>query len=412
MTASHQPIVRNAPSVRTTCRLLTPGGAGAIAVVRIAGPQALEVLGAVFKPARSNARLEPNDPERLVLGRVVVDGEFLDDTIATVRRGTDGPPEAEVCTHGGMRVVERLLMALQAAGATVVHPGSSARCSWPARSLLESEILSALCRARTRRAVAFLLYQRAVLPAHVEQKAELALHDPGAARAGLARLAASAEAGRILVEGATVALVGPPNAGKSTLANRLVGAPRMVASARAGTTRDWVDQPAAIRGVPVTVLDTPGIAKTTDALDKLAIERAAPRWAGADVQIVVLDGSTDPPVDFLERAGPLLRPNHLIVVANKSDRPRGWGDDWLPAKWQTTSVALSALHGDGLESLYDRLLAILALANHSPDVPSLFTRRQAEVVAESVGGTEESGGGLADLIRDRLIGNRPDTGRL
>lgn len=389
------------------CRLLTPARAGAIAVIRVSGPRAVEVVGELFRPPEGRRGvLATNRPRRLHYGQIIVEGQPIDEVLVSARMTPEGVPAVDISAHGGVRVVERILMALQARGFEIEAAGSTGEPAWPTRHSLDEEVVTALGKAQTRRVVDFLLQQRRVLPDHVDQLAGLAVHNPAAACDALRSLRDGAPAGLFLVEGATVALIGPPNAGKSTLANRLFGAPRVIVSETPGTTRDWVAEPTAIRGIPVTVLDTPGIADTSEPLEALAVRRAGVRWAQADLQLVVLDGSDELPARFFERIRAGLRDDRRLIVVSKSDLPRRWNDTRLPSEWRSLTLPVSARGGAGLAALEERIVAALGLAEHQDQAPRLFTRGQLDRVSTLLEAPQLPGEVQGRRIRRVLIEDR------
>jgi tRNA modification GTPase len=270
-------------------------------------------------------------------------------------------------------------------------------------------VLQAIARARTRRAVKFLLHQLATLPAFLKQVAELAARDVAGAHRALQELLVRGERCRLLVEGATVAIIGPPNAGKSTLANRLFGLERSIVSDVPGTTRDWVSEPTAIQGVPVTVVDTAGVGQPADDLEKLAVERGMARWTDADLQLLVLDGSDNLPDTFFERVMGRMRARGWILVVSKCDLPRRWRIEELPPGLQVPPVVVSARRGDGIAMLEERITAQLAPSPEEEQLPGLFTRRQRDSVLAILGAENLKGEELARRLRREILLGRQRT---
>ncbi len=392
----------------TRCFLLTPGGAGAIAVVRVVGPAAVDVVARIFQPAKGarDAALNPHHPQRLHYGNIIVESEMLDDVIVCTFVDQSHRVAVDINTHGGIRVVERLLMALQSHGVAVVSGDAASRGAWPASDRIDAEAIEAITTAGTRRAVEFLMHQRTALPDHLARLAALAERDASAARSELCQLLDQAQRGRFLVDGATIVVFGPPNAGKSTLANRLFCEPRSLVAPEAGTTRDWVSEPTALAGIPLTVVDTPGVGPMANPVDEQAVRRGMDRWAEADLALLVLDGSAALPEAFFECLTGTVRPETVMVLANKSDLPRRWRDQELEplpgGPWRGV-LGVSALNGDGLSLLERRIVERLEVEEGRDAHPSLFTQRQREVLARILDSETQAGAVLADRLRSELV---------
>src|ERR1019366_7659409 len=166
---------------------------------------------------------------------------------------------------------------------------------------------------------------------------------------------ASFQYGGLVRQGLTLAIVGRPNVGKSSLFNRLLEQDRAIVTETPGTTRDLVSETASIGGIPVKLCDTAGIRPTAERVESLGIERSYQAMADADLTLVVIDLSqpfTEEDESLMARAG-----GRALAVGNKSDLARGAGP--FP-KCRPALVSVSALTGEGIASLRDAILEAVA----------------------------------------------------
>lgn len=381
-----------------------PGPAG-VAVVRISGPQAGEALrrlaGALPAPRQAALRRLRSGPA----------GEILDQglTLWFPRpRSFTGEDVAELHLHGGRATLRAVLDALrQMQGLRPAEPGEFTRRAFAngKLDLTQVEALADLVQAETegqRRQAARQLegglggrlerWRAEILRAlaHVEAAIDFA-EDEVPAGAGTA---AASQVGRLEAEmaaalaeaprserlraGVHVAIVGPPNAGKSSLLNALAGRAAAIVSATAGTTRDVVEVHLDLGGVPVVLADTAGLCDSLDEIEEEGVRRALARAEAADVRIAVLDAADWPRLDArtLQAAGPAA-----LVVFNKIDiryvpEPAFCGHD---------TFQLSATSGAGLDRFVTALTARVQEAAGLSEEPGLTRARHREAVAEGVG---------------------------
>ncbi len=257
---------------------------------------------------------------------------------------------ADLSLHGGTWVLRSVLNLAARDGFTIVAAEPDGATE------LWREVMAALPHAATAAAVRMLLAQPAAWDGL------LARNDPAEVRAVLAD-----HSGRWLTAPPTVAIVGPANVGKSTLANRLFGQDRSITADLPGTTRDWVGHLADLGGLAVHLVDTPGVRATGDAIEAAAIVGGRAQAAAADLAVVVLDRSLSLGDD--ERALLAAHPN-AIRVANKADVPAAWElADALPT---------AATVGTGVPAVAAAIRERFRCGHVDPDRPRWWTARQVE----------------------------------
>ncbi len=387
----------------TIAAIATAPGRGAVAIVRVSGEAARAVAAAVCPGAPLRARRAEC---RNVIG---ADGARIDQGLALLfpaPRSYTGEDVLEIHVHGSPAVARETLLAALAAGARFAGPGEFTRRAFEAgkidlcaaeavADLIASEHRSAMLGAsarlsgglsaeveRLRRDLAALLEE---LSAALDFPDEVAAPEPAevdrrlreSAR-GLDALARSWERGRLVSEGAAIAIVGPPNAGKSSLLNGLLGVDRALVSEVAGTTRDTLEETVALGGGLVARLtDTAGIRPGGDALEAAGIARSRAALGSARLVLVVVDGSRPLPPE----ARSLLsdtRGRERIVYFNKRDL----GEAGYAQREPPEREALAGCAHD--RTTVEQLRAALAerLADDVVDWarPHLGTARQADAV--------------------------------
>jgi tRNA modification GTPase len=351
-------------------------GASAIGLVRVSGPEAVATVAGILK-ASSALDAFPSHALRRV---TVVDphtGARLDEALCAVMRAPrsyTGEDVVELSCHGSPALLSLVVRRLVAAGARLAEPGEFTRRAFlnGRLDLAQAEAVALMIGARTERALALaaralagglsaevralredLLALVAGLEVRLDFPEERVGVDVDKARGELARLRGDVEGwlraahhGRLVHDGMTVAIVGPPNAGKSSLLNALLGHDRAIVSAAPGTTRDVVEGLLALAGVPVRLLDTAGLDRPRDAIEAEGIRRSRRAIEESDLLLVVFDGSVTPDARVLEETSRRAR----LVVRSKSDLAPHRDASLLPG-----ALAVSALTGEGLEALVERL---------------------------------------------------------
>lgn len=331
----------------TIAAVATPPGVSAVAIVRVSGPRALAVAAACFEPLRPGPWL----PSRLRRGRLrdSKTGAHIDDALAVAflaPHSYTGEDLVEFHVHGGAGVVGSCLHAIYAGGARAAAAGEFTRRAFVNGriDLAQAEAVADLIGAESRlaaRAAALrlegvvgkrlrelrdgLLAALVEIEAHVDYPDEVAAPDGGAIaqvlraqRSVVAGLLAGAGAAQTLRDGLDCVIAGPPNAGKSSLLNALLEAERAIVSDIPGTTRDVIEDRVAVDGVVLRLRDTAGLRATTDVIEAEGVARARAALAGAELVLLVIDGSKPLGADgraALEATDGRPR----IVLANKAD---------------------------------------------------------------------------------------------
>jgi tRNA modification GTPase len=375
----------------TIAAIATASGRGGIGVVRLSGPAvpqiARRVLGKLPEPRRATF------------------GAFRDAQGAMQDRGIalyypaphsyTGEPVLELQGHGGPLVLQAVLGACLDAGARLAEPGEFTRRAFlegkldlaqaeavadlidassreAARSALRSleGEFSAAIGAMTSRLVELRSLTEAMLD-FPEEEVDAAHRDDAAGRlqavrAQLEEVLAKSRQGSLLRSGIHVVLAGRPNVGKSSLLNRLAGDERAIVTPVAGTTRDALREPVEIEGVPLTLVDTAGLRASTDAVERLGMERTQRELERADLVLVVREAG-----ESAAAAPEVAAEVQRIDVYNKADLVPGFA---APAG----ALAVSAKTGAGLEALRK---AILAAAGWSATGESVFLARERHLRA-------------------------------
>ncbi|MGY1410845.1 MULTISPECIES: tRNA uridine-5-carboxymethylaminomethyl(34) synthesis GTPase MnmE [unclassified Luteimonas] len=407
---------RRAETSDTIAAIATPSGAGGVGIVRLSGPEAAaiarQLCGRVLQPRHAH-HVRFRDAE----GGVIDDGIALAFVAPASFTGED---VVELQAHGSAPVLRQLLARCCALGARMARPGEfSERAYLNGRlDLAQAEAVADLIAAGDERAaraarralegefsmrVDALAERLMALRVHVEAAIDFA-DEPietlggnalnkglAEARAQLDTLLVAAERGRKLRDGLHAVIVGPPNAGKSSLLNALSGSERAIVTEIAGTTRDLLHETLRIDGFELNLVDTAGLREDGDAIEREGMRRARAELRRADLALVVLD-ARDPDAGLRAVAADIIGVPQRLVVYNKSDLADP------AASLPEGAIAVSARTGAGLDLLH---AGLRQAAEGNAPAEGAFTARARHVDALRRAG-QALGDATAVLAHDHL----------
>ncbi|MSU22276.1 MAG: tRNA uridine-5-carboxymethylaminomethyl(34) synthesis GTPase MnmE [Opitutus sp.] len=388
----------------TIAALATPVGTAALAVIRISGPDSTRISREIFGPDSPPRSVRHRDYRNL-------GGTLLDDVLFTFFAGPHsytGEDALEVSCHGNPFIAQKILEDLLARGCRAAEPGEFTERAFlnGKMDLSQAEAVMDLIRARSERSLAaanqqlrgalgrrmgglvdgllgvlarveaYIDFPEEDLPREdrevVAREVDRLIHDTG-------RLLATSHYGALLREGIKTVIVGPPNVGKSSLLNRLVGFDRALVSTEPGTTRDFIEEQIQVGPHSLRVIDTAGINPSPAPIERLGMEKTLERAAEADLFLLVFDATQPAPTLPVELLG-IIRPEKSLVILNKCDLVAAAATLPISGLPGLPVARVSALTGSGLDELIaaiarqaesfrqdtgDELIAINARQSHA-----------------------------------------------
>ena len=409
------------PAADTIAAISTPPIPAAIGILRLSGPRAAQIAAVCFKPLGRKGLLE-HRPHELVYGDLLdTEGAVIDRVLCTFSlapHSYTGEDTAEIHCHGAPMVLQLGLEALFAAGARQAQRGEFTRRAFlnGKLDLAQAEAVGDLLEADSRQAARnaagqlngalsrrigavysalldVMAHFHAVLDYPDEDIDPFTARQLGeslaAQRTALEQLAASWHRGQLVKNGVPCAIVGRPNAGKSSLLNALVGYERAIVTNIPGTTRDTVEERAELGGVTLRLIDTAGLRRSDDPIEQLGVERSRKAMEEAELILLVADGAAEWTREDSELARTVADTGKpWVLVWSKADLEKRAAAADMSGADAPPAVEVSAKTGQGL----DRLAAA---------VGALFPRGQEEYgqLLTNARQAEAAGRALAAVIR-------------
>ncbi len=421
----------------TIVAIATPPGRGGIGVVRLSGSEARGIANPMLRVAHGLEAGRAHFGELINPGT----GERIDEVVVTFfakpySYTTDDV--VEISCHGSPVVLRHVVEMAIAAGARLAEPGeftmraflngridltqAEAVCDLiDSQTLYQAQVAARQLEGSLSKRLQPTKQQLIELIAVMEAGVDFAEDDVSitpdaqilariaAVREPLDELLASFAFGKVVHEGLTLAIVGRPNVGKSSLFNRLVERERAIVTATPGTTRDLVSETVSIGGIPVRLVDTAGIRTALDEAESIGVRKSIEALADADLVLVVRDASrgTSHPLTAEEeqqdaRLLELAGERQAIVVWNKIDAAES--DSVGQARNSHPSVKVSALEGSGIDELRSSILQSVGGDGGAQWESGLLTNiRQKQLVVESLAALERAAGAVPQKIPHEMI---------
>jgi tRNA modification GTPase len=413
----------------------TAPGVGAVAIVRLSGPAAIEILQSIWRPLRPRTI----KPRRLYLGQVLdpATDAAIDHALAVVMpgpRSLTGEDVVELHCHGGPFLVRRILGLAMSQGARMAERGEFSRRAFlngqidltaaeAAADLVEARSEGALAQALShlngalKDRVAGLRESLVTIAAHLEAEIDfsdedIALpsrmeigHRIAQLRRDVGVLHGSFARGRLTRIGARAAIIGKPNAGKSSVLNMLLGVERAIVTPIPGTTRDVIEDTVHAGPYPLVIQDTAGVRTGADEVERIGIERTLSHAGEADLLIAVFDSSMRLERDDL-RVIELCRNRPGVALLNKCDLAAQIdGADLRRQGLEMPALRVCALRGDGFDAVRQELTAVIeALAGaHQGDSVAISRERHRDALSRASEALEAAHGSILSSMPPEIV---------
>lgn len=387
----------------TIVALSTPPGKGALSVIRISGPQALSIAAAICPKAKVPD--QPSHTARFV--RIYANGNLLDEAVLTIFRAPKSftrEDVVELSCHGSSFIIQETLQLILSNGARMANPGEFTFRAYlnGTMDLAQAEAVADLIASESQMAHSLamnqmrggfseklrnLRLQMLDFAALVELELDFSEEDVEFAdrtrlrafvlqmQVEIQTLAKSFSLGNAILHGIPTAIIGKPNAGKSTLLNALLNDSRAIVSEIAGTTRDVIEDRLFLKGAEFRLMDTAGLRETTDSIEQQGIARSWNAVEKARVILLVFDASADAPADMLTWVEKELIPRKnpeagVLLIANKVDLISD-------VEFDSSIFPLSALNRSGLDKLEEAMIQAAGILENQGTLVSSARHQQA-----------------------------------
>lgn len=401
----------------TIAAISTAPGIGGIGIVRMSGENAFLILNKIFKP-KKDFDIEEVRGYTIKYGYIVKENEIIDEVLVSFFKAPNSYTTENLCeisSHGGAYVVRRILETCLENGADLAEPGEFTKRAFlnGRMDLSQAEAVIDIINARTEKEAKSSISQlEGSLSKQIKQiremlmsvmvEIEVSIDYPEydveevsnskaynmllEVRNRLNSLKDSFENGKIIKNGIKIALLGKPNAGKSSLLNAILKEERAIVTDIEGTTRDTIEESITVSGIPVHIIDTAGIRNATNEVEKIGIEKSRKMAEEAELVISILDGSREideEDIEILE----LLKDKKSIVVLNKIDlgNTKISKEDIVNIIGEKEIIKISAKENIGIDKIYETITRMFELNEINLDNEAIITNiRHKDIISNAI----------------------------
>lgn len=386
----------------TIAAISTATGNGGIGIIRMSGKECFQILNKIFKPINANEEI---NGYTMKYGHIIdKNNNIIDEVLVSYFKAPKSYTTENMCeinSHGGFIVERRILEECLKNGAIMAEPGEfTKRAFLNGRiDLIQAESVIDLINSKSEKEAKASISQLEGnlsknineikenlldLMADVEASIDYPEYDIeevtnnkilsviNVIKIKLEKLSSSFKNGKFLREGIKTAIVGKPNAGKSSLLNNILNEERAIVSDKKGTTRDTIEEFVTINGISLKLIDTAGIRNTTDEIEKIGVEKSKKIIDNAELVIAIFDGSQTLENEDYEILNLIYNKNAILLV-NKMDIVDGSLVINELQKYNKDIIKISAKTGDGVEKLYDRIYEMYKINDIELDDGEILT---------------------------------------
>ena len=395
----------------TICAIATSQGVGAIAIIRVSGDEAIEIVNKLF----SGKDLTQVESHTINYGHIVDGlGNIIDEVLVTVMKAPKTftvEDVVEINTHGGIAPTNKVLELLLTNGCRLAEPGEfTKRAFLNGRiDLLEAEAVMDMIEAKTN-------VQRELAANQLSGKVsdlinslrddmvqiisninvnidypeyddveimtdEILIPKISSLKERIEKILKESENGKIIKNGIKTSIIGKPNVGKSSLLNALIEEDKAIVTDVAGTTRDIVEGQISINGILLNIIDTAGIRETEDLVESIGVEKSKKMMRESDLVLFVLNNNEEITPDLIELLKELKNKNYIIIV-NKKDLESKFNIDQLDIN-KNNVVYTNMITQEGIEELKQKIIDLFNLGNIENSDPTYLSNARSIGILES-----------------------------